>query len=93
MLNLRAAICRIGHVVSRDAEADPPPRRCPACGVNVFTECLDCGEPFRGPAFSLVPDANGLPRRAFAVGGYVPPWTCHKCGEPHPWAFGARKSS
>ena len=51
MPHTRAAICRLGHVVSRDIELDAPDRRCPKCGVTVFSECVTCSEPIEGPEY------------------------------------------
>ena len=90
-----AAVCRLGHVVSRDAREDPPPAQCRLCGKHVMTTCHDCDEPIRGPEYKLEQGPTpGQLVRVWKPGGYKPPLTCHRCEKDHPWAFGhaARRS-
>ena len=86
MLHTYAAICRLGHVVSRDIERDPAPRRCPRCGVVVFDRCIGCNRRIPGPDYEL--------RQGFEVGRlvrlwdadeYTPPAVCTHCRVAHPW--------
>ena len=49
-----AAICRLGHVVSRDLEQEPAPGRCPRCGVTVYSACVTCEARIVGPEYELV---------------------------------------
>lgn len=82
------AVCRLGHVVSRDAHEDPPPARCPLCGKRVMTTCRDCNEPIQGPEYTLRQGPTpGQLVHVWKSRGYKPPLTCHRCKSDHPWAF------
>ncbi len=85
MPHTRAAICRLGHVVSRDVEEARVDRRCPECGVEVLSRCISCNSDIRGPEFTL---RQGPPPTLFRVyiGGYSIPARCERCQRPHPWA-------
>ena len=89
-----AAICRLGHVVSRDIEDDPPPRRCPRCGVDVYTNCITCNTPIQGPEYELAQGGEPMQlRRVWLGDGYEPPPVCHRCRIAHPWGRSKRRAS
>ncbi len=87
-----SAICRIGHVVSRDVEQDPPPGRCPRCGVAVYSACLSCEAKIVGPEYELVQGAEPLYLvRLWQGEEYELPKVCHRCRIAHPWARLSRR--
>ena len=74
-----AAICRRGHVMTRDATITSlATRRCQTCGAEVITRCPSCNGMIRGHYF--VPGVIGF------GGNYTPPDFCADCGAPFPWA-------
>lgn len=82
-----AAVCRLGHTVSRDISEDAAPARCPRCGVQVFSHCLRCKEPVRGPEYELRQGPTPMSLvRIWGSGGYQPAPQCHGCGDRYPWA-------
>jgi len=85
MPHTRAAICRLGHLASRDVEEEQIERRCRSCGVEVFSRCVSCNAPVRGPEFTL---RQGPPPSLVRVyiGGYRLPERCDRCDRAHPWA-------
>jgi len=87
----RAAICRLGHLVSRDADEEPPGRRCPRCGVEVLSRCVSCGAAAEGPEFTLRQGPPPTLVRVYAS-DYEAPERCERCHKPHPWAqLGSQK--
>ena len=72
-----AAICKPGHVLTRDVSEVSPSKRCTSCGAAVLTACTSCGSPIQGDL--VVP---GVVAIGFA---YDPPDFCHECGTPFPW--------
>ena len=81
-----AAICRLGDIVSRDVRQEPAPPRCPRCGVAVFTNCVSCDAPVRGPEYELVQGMEPMTLFRRYRGDYVPPLRCTRCRSAHPWA-------
>ena len=83
-----AAICRLGHVVSRDLEQEPAPGRCPRCGVAVYSACVTCEAKSVGPEYELVQGSiEPLSLvRLWEGEEYEPPKVCHRCRIAHPWA-------
>ena len=74
-----AAICKPGHVLTRDVSEVSPSKRCTSCGAAVLTPCTSCGSPIQGDL--VVP---GVVAIGFA---YDPPDFCHECGcGPAGWA-------
>lgn len=85
MPHTRAAICRLGHIVSRDVEEERVERRCPDCGVEVLSRCVDCNTPVLGPEFTLRQGPPPTLLRVY-IGAYRVPESCGRCQRPHPWA-------
>ena len=84
--NTHAAICRLGDIVSRDNTQDPAPARCPRCGVAVFTECVRCTAPVRGPEYEVTQGYLPMTLIRRYEGDYEPPRHCYRCRAAHPWA-------
>lgn len=76
--HLPAAICRRGHVVTRDATSALRTAKCATCGADVLTECPSCGNIIRGSY--IVPGVIGFSKE------YSAPDFCGDCGKPFPWA-------
>jgi hypothetical protein len=75
---LPAAICRRGHVVTRDATSSLRTDKCATCGADVLTECPNCGNIIRGSY--IVPGLIGFSE------DYTAPDFCGDCGKPFLWA-------
>lgn len=86
MPHTKAAICRLGDVVARDVDQSPPPPRCPWCGVPVFSKCVNCSAPVRGPEYELVQGLQPMTLYRRYTGEFVPPARCYRCRTSHPWA-------
>jgi hypothetical protein len=69
-----AQMCRKGHVVNEQSEADPGANRdyCPICGSETVLACADCG--------AKITSSDTNPYREFKIPSY-----CHGCGKPLPW--------
>ena len=81
-----AAICRLGDVVSRDIQEDSAPARCPRCGVAVFTDCVRCSAPVRGPKYEITQGYRPMTLIRRYEDDYKPPRRCYRCRTSHPWA-------
>ena len=86
MPHTHATICRLGDVVSRDIQQDPAPARCPRCGVAVFTDCVSCNAPVRGPEYELTQGSEPMTLFRRYEGDFEPPRRCYRCRTSHPWA-------
>jgi hypothetical protein len=72
-----AAVCRRGHVQSRDLTVGEVGERCSKCGAKVLTGCPKCGKRIRG--------RYEVPGVVSLGGKYTPPNFCDSCGHPFPW--------
>ena len=81
-----AAICPLGDVVSRDIQEDSAPARCPRCGVAVFTDCVRCSAPVRGPKYEITQGYRPMTLIRRCEDDYKPPRRCYRCRTSHPWA-------
>jgi len=73
----QGAVCKRGHVQTRDISRMPIGDRCPDCGAAVLKSCSRCGHRIRGDY-----DVPGVVAIGFS---WEPPQFCDKCGAPHPW--------
>lgn len=73
----RAAVCKRGHVLTRDISRISPGKRCTECGAAVLTGCPACNAPLQGEL-----EVPGVVAVGFQ---YSPPDFCHDCGSPFPW--------
>jgi hypothetical protein len=74
----QAAICRRGHIQTRNVEYGKYEQRCPTCGAPVLLNCLACNFRIRG--------TYEIPGVVVSGDRYKKPDFCDQCGEPHPWA-------
>jgi hypothetical protein len=74
-----AAVCRRGHVITKDSTSEHVGDRCPDCGARVLKWCPECNAPIPGRV--VVP---GVVAIGFAD-DYEPPKFCSRCGTPFPW--------
>jgi hypothetical protein len=86
-LQVRVAICRIGHLVSEDLSSFPAPDKCRLCGKQVYTTCWNCGVSLLGLEFTTVQASGGRLLRRFFGTARKSPKTCPSCGDSYPWAF------
>ncbi len=87
----RAALCRLGHVVSEDLASAPAPLRCRLCGAHVWTVCPSCEAPLPGLAFTMVQGAEGHLVRRLLNTTVEATEACPACREPYPWSFPHRE--
>jgi hypothetical protein len=73
-----AAVCKRGHVATRDVTSHAASERCSRCGAMIMSTCASCGQRIRGVL--ITPGVVNLGQT------YTPPQFCDQCGTPHPWA-------
>ena len=71
-----AAICKRGHVYSKDISGKPLAERCEECGSQIITKCPSCETDIRGKEEI---------ENVFVATKYKSPDFCFSCGGPFPW--------
>ncbi len=87
----RAALCRLGHVVSDDIASAPPSARCRLCGTRVWSVCPSCEAPLPGLPFTMIQGAEGHLVRRLLKTTVEATSECPACHEAYPWSFPHQK--
>lgn len=80
---LAMAACRRGHIHDSGLSVEPTDLgKCPECGADFITRCLNCGIRLRGMEYIPGIECAYL-QRPYAF--------CDGCGAAHPWATRAQR--
>lgn len=75
----QAAVCRRGHVQTRDTQYGEVTECCPRCGAKVLTTCPACNHRLRGDY--VVPGVISASSKKPPLSSF-----CDSCGSALPWA-------